>query len=61
MYAWVLQSYVARKSHGTDHVMYAVPDSKSSDSMKGPIVPLKVATGEAFLLKSQHLIILMLA
>lgn len=58
MCAWVLQSYIARK---TDHVMYAVPDSKSPDKVERPIVPLKVATGEALLLESQHLIILMLA
>ena len=41
--------------------MYAVPDSKSPDKVERPIVPLKVATGEALLLESQHLIILMLA
>ena len=57
----MLQSCVARESCGTDHVMYALPDSKSSDGVERPIVPLKVATGEALLLKSQHLIILMLA
>ena len=52
MYAWMLQSYDARESRGTDHVVYAVPDSKGSDTMERPIVPLKVATGEALLLKS---------
>ena len=61
MYAWVVQSHVATESDGADHVMYAAPDSKSSDKVEQPIVPLKVATRKALLLKSQHLIILMLA
>lgn len=42
-------------------VRYAVPDSKLSDKMHWPIIPLKVATGQAPLLESQHLIILVLA
>lgn len=62
MHAGVLQGYVAEQSVGMGHgVRNAVPDSKLSDKMAWPIIPLKVATGQAPLLESQHLIILVLA
>ena len=62
MHAGVLQDMQETVSVVRGHVeIYTIPDSKLSDKMARPIVPLKIAAGEASILKSQHLIILMLA
>lgn len=62
MHAGMLQGYLAKqRTTMGDRVSNAVPDSKLSHKVTWPIIPLKVATGQAPLLKSQHLIILVLA